>query len=670
MAGEVGRGLFGSLRRRVAYEIALHGADNRAMRRTRYSLVERGVRSVLAGNSFFWFIGIYVAVALEVVLIASALSLYAPRLLPESTAPDIGGFLKDATSYLITAQVGLVAVVSIAVGLVTLIAQRDDRSSTNTDIQLYYDGSLAYEVVASSIALLLVLCVELFWPLDHVAHFFGFDRSDLATKFSLTAIHVIWLSINIIAFAQFIATSLHFVEPKSREKLRERYTANTVVPYDLWNRMLPWLYLTAPNTLLPAAADNSGPLLAFGHSLSDTGDAEITTDFKRQSTLRDVRSRLLGEALRRWWQRVEENRPDPSQQQRGTRLGREVTLALTPSFGREFERTTTWCRRSGGLPLDRWERWLIRRSFKFRKASRTDRDLPTPANFLEELADKVISQIDRLATTGFKVALDEMIRYHRFLLEVYASRSEDGKPLSLAEVGGMWEQPHQEWARQYRRVFERAAERISEETLFSETMAHVPIRLLPDNAIEHSTAVVGSLLDLGLLQIVFLEAWVTRHTSVDVAPAAAAHPRLALAGSDRRAYEQVVMNTIGAWESTVRLADSLYGWREAGEESTPLWSALGTSWPFLERHLRNTAYFLASAVWNEDPIGADRYRDALLRWVETVRVDLEPDYLLRHQVLLTPELFVIEWGAVGERLAPFLRNMVGHSLAPRPALRS
>ena len=65
--------------------------------------------------------------------------------------------MNDAASYLITAQVGLVAVVSVAVGLVTLIAQRDDRSSSNTDIQLYYDGSLAYEVVASSVALLLVL---------------------------------------------------------------------------------------------------------------------------------------------------------------------------------------------------------------------------------------------------------------------------------------------------------------------------------------------------------------------------------------------------------------------------------------------------------------------------------------------------------------------------------
>ena len=52
---------------------------------------------------------------------------------------------------------------SVAVGLVTLIAQRDDRASTNTDIRLYYGGALAYEVVGSSV----------------VVHALGFERSDL-----------------------------------------------------------------------------------------------------------------------------------------------------------------------------------------------------------------------------------------------------------------------------------------------------------------------------------------------------------------------------------------------------------------------------------------------------------------------------------------------------------
>jgi pimeloyl-ACP methyl ester carboxylesterase len=71
MTAEPGRGWSGSLRRRVAHEIRLHRTENRAMRRTRYSLAERSVRAVLAGHSFGWFVGTYVALALAVVLALS-----------------------------------------------------------------------------------------------------------------------------------------------------------------------------------------------------------------------------------------------------------------------------------------------------------------------------------------------------------------------------------------------------------------------------------------------------------------------------------------------------------------------------------------------------------------------------------------------------------------------
>lgn len=640
------------------------------MRRTRYSPIERGVRAVLEGHSFGWFVGGYVAVTLAVLLAGALLNLYTPWLLPDAKGwSGIDGFLKDATSYLIAAQVGLLAVVSVAVGLVTLIAQRDDRASTNTDIRLYYDGALAYEVVASSVALLLILCVQIFWPFHPVVHALGFERSALFDRLSLSGLHLVWLVVNITAFAQFIAITLRFVEPKAREQLRERYTANSVVPDDLWRRILPWLYLTAPSLLLPEAATDSGPLLAFGHNLSDTGDPEITTFFRGRVMLKNVRSRLLGAALRHWWRRTDEARRRQPQQ-RASPFGREIALVLTPHFGREFEGSVVWCRRSGGAPLTRWERGLIRRSFVFGKTAGPGRDLPMPANFIEELADRVIGQIDRLAITGFKSALDELVRYHKFLLEVYASRSVEGAPQSLAEIGGLWEQPHQEWTRQYRRVFERAAARLAEETHFAETMAHLPYRLLPDDGREHSASMVESILDMGLWQVVFLEAWVTRRTSVEVAPDAAAQPRLVLAGSDRRAYEHVVLNSIGAWESTLQLAGGMYGWTDSTAEPARLWGAFGASWPYLARHLRNTAFCLASAVWNEDAIGAARHRDALLRWIDTVKVGLEADHILDHQLLLTPEFLGIEWNDVAARLTPFRRGLPGYAVTPWPLFGS
>jgi hypothetical protein len=161
-----------------------------------------------------------------------------------------------------------------------------------------------------------------------------------------------------------------------------------------------------------------------------------------------------------------------------------------------------------GVALSKWEKQLIRRSFKFRRPARTERDLPTPGDIIEELADKVIVQIDRLAMTGFNAALDELIGYHTFLLEVYASHTGDGQPLSLAQFGS-WEQPHEGWVRQYRRVFERAVERLVEDSDLFETLAYVPARLLPKKAAEHPAAVLAAILDMGLFEAIFLEAWLT-----------------------------------------------------------------------------------------------------------------------------------------------------------------
>ena len=125
--------------------------------------------------------------------------------------------------------------------------------------------------------------------------------------------------------------------------------------------------------------------------------------------------------------------------------------------------------------------------------------------------------------------MDELIRYHRFLLDVQDARADDGTPINLAEVGGIFEAPYQEWIRQYRRVFERACGKIGSEQYFIQALSHTIMRLLPADAVRASAAVVTSLLDLGIHEVIFLEAWMTRRTTVDVPSGEEAQPRLELA---------------------------------------------------------------------------------------------------------------------------------------------
>ena len=189
MSNTVGIGLFGSIRRRVTKELREHARQNLAMQRASYSTLQRLARSLIGGRTLSWFLGWYTVLAFLIVFAELAANRWLPVLLLGWTAKGTKDIIREIGGFFIAGQVGLLAIVSVAVGVVTLISQRDDKSSTNTDVRLYYSESFAYEVVASGSALLLILCAQLFWPLQHVLHAVDFGGADLTFKLALTAVH-------------------------------------------------------------------------------------------------------------------------------------------------------------------------------------------------------------------------------------------------------------------------------------------------------------------------------------------------------------------------------------------------------------------------------------------------------------------------------------------------
>jgi hypothetical protein len=291
-------------------------------------------------------------------------------------------------------------------------------------------------------------------------------------------------------------------------------------------------------------------------------------------------------------------------------------------------------------------------------------DLPTPEQIMEELADRVIAQIDRRAPVAFEGALDELVRYHRFLLGLHATETEEGRPFSYAEVSGAaWHAPHIDWIRQYRRLFDRAAERIPDEERFLDALAYVPYRLLDaEPGVRLSRTVVEGILDLQPILVHAIEAWVTRRSILE-GDANAAGERTGLSGSDARALAKVMPGMVGGWEANLNTASPIYGWQvEADTPAEEVWSRYVAAWPFLRQHLGNTAYCLAVAVWNGDRTGARLFREALVRWPGSALLDVERDGLERFPWLLLPELLDGGWAAAGSRSA-----RVDHPFLPQPA---
>jgi hypothetical protein len=152
-----------------------------------------------------------------------------------------------------------------------------------------------------------------------------------------------------------------------------------------------------------------------------------------------------------------------------------------------------------------------------------------------------------------------------------------------------------------------------------------------------------------------LEAWVTRRTTIETSRKTAAEPRLALAGSDAKAYANVLPELVGAWEGLLGRVPSMYGWSERNDHNNVnRWGAFRASWPFLRQHLSNTAYCLAVAVWNEDNTGTTMFREELVRWPQALEHLLDGQVELRRRRLLFPSMLNLDWKEVLVRAAPLI----------------
>jgi len=366
MLGAVKMKWLGSLRERVKQEISQHLATNPAIQDAQQPLSMRMLRGFYRHRGLLGFLVPYLLLVTLLVATEIIVSWQWPTLTLQSSSLDerMEQFLKDVTSYLLGAQVVMVGLLfPIAVGLVTLIAQREDASSTVSDIQVYYNQTLAYQIGASGIALSIVLATQLFWPAQFVVHWLGYGILPTFFEIVLTAVHLVWLLINFSALWHFLQTSLSFMRPAERALLRRRFAANVSIPNDLSERLTKTLYVQAEHSILgELSADithSTKPSLLFGTDLGEWGEIEVAAPAASKKILVDLWQRPLRWAVRSWLKRCRKQEVDASAGHSGP------TLTFLPNWRRPMSEEGIICRRNHGVPLNRFERFLIRKSFRF-----------------------------------------------------------------------------------------------------------------------------------------------------------------------------------------------------------------------------------------------------------------------------------------------------------------
>ena len=214
-----------------------------------YSFIERMMHRFFSTKSLLPFIYWYVLANLLVIIAGLTFMDIGFYWLVNFPSFENGQPFSGNVGTLIGVQSAVLGVISIALALVTIIAPKNNETSI---IEIYYHESRAFEIVTSSFALLAVLCVEIFLPVQSIAYWFG-----LNTKFPLLSfIPFFWLIFNLAGINHFIMTTLDFVNPSERRRIRKRFTRDLVQ-----SGKLPDLKLLGsepdPNRILEELADKA-----------------------------------------------------------------------------------------------------------------------------------------------------------------------------------------------------------------------------------------------------------------------------------------------------------------------------------------------------------------------------------------------------------------------------
>ena len=587
-------------------------------------------------RTLFALCGIYGVFFTLLVIAGALLRLEPPLALAEElkalAEPDTG---RNLLSYMLGAQATMVGLIfPLALGLVTLIVQRDEGASTNVDVQLYYHESRAYAVGTSGLTLALLILAELGRPEAFLLRILDSSQTTGSISLSLVLLLGVWLMANLLLTWQFLTTSLSFIRPAFRMASRQRYVAAAVIPPHLRALIADHHYVNIDRIYFQGAKGDSWPFVLPSASDLMSGERELVLHSAAPRVVRDIWLAPLRLAVASWKWRCARAGIDPAENKHQWMIG------LPHGIGHMLCGEAILCRRRGGVPLNIVERTLIRFSIRLGRPRPIVEKPVTPGVVLEELADRVIVQMDRLAVTGFREALSEMIDFHRFLLAAHSIRKPDGTVESLSAYG-YWASEHETWLREYGRLFERAAAHLEEEDSFLASLAHVAQRLLPKEGDILPPWVIAASFELPQYMVHRLGAWSLRKRGGGTT---ATGERALLDVPAARAYKDVLFRIAGAHEASLQSA-----WRHGGNtddlEDDAAWALIAQRWPLLASHLKSSAYLVVAAHHHGDDIAIERYIDLLLHWNAALHAtDTEADgHAQIHTDLILSDLFNNDW---------------------------
>jgi hypothetical protein len=348
----------GGLREEVAREVRQHLHTNSAIRSVPQPFGYRMLKKFCGQGGLLFFLLRYLVLYAVFLIGCWLIITLLPGWVPNS---DMGAIERSqaVTSYFLAAQAVMIGLLfPVAVGVITLITQREDASSTVSDLQVYYSESFAFGVGASGIALSIALAIHVFWPARYLLEYLGSNQAGEYFEVVLLIVHLLWLLLNFVALWHFLFVSLSFMRPAQRGLMRRRYAALVAVPADIETNLLAFRYLVTLSTEIAILTGrNDDAPASFVGTLSDRGLLEVSAPSEIGKVLRSVWKKPIMWAVTRWLSRCKSVGEDSSPLPK---------IEFHPQIDVPLAKGGAICVRNGGVPMTRMERLVIRHSFRFK----------------------------------------------------------------------------------------------------------------------------------------------------------------------------------------------------------------------------------------------------------------------------------------------------------------
>jgi hypothetical protein len=540
----------------------------------------------------------------------------------------------DHFSALLAAQASLVALVyPIVIAFVALLIGQ--RSSAVSLLHIYIHDSCALFAGLSSLLLVAVMCLQ-FIALNYI------NDSVLGVWLVVDAL---WFFGNIVLTLYFLGRSFEFLRSERRAEIVRTYAISVAWPVEARLHLGRHFFSCAiGENLLPGAVfdgTNKDPSLMLGMGAPEMGEAVLEKDFgERGKMLSDIRFRPLSIAVWLWERKAVKHvavapKAEPAWYDSAT--GPVMSFPVDP-FDR-FEGVCTICRVQNGPKPSATVRWLIARSFVFRRASR--REKLSISTILSDLQTDAVSALRQGDHEAFEATTRQLIKLYLSLLVASRVADSSGRMANMSELrdASFFERPiYEVWSRKLIELFSMASKRLPESHESVSFLAYLPARLISRCGDDVTLPMLKSFLEMGPILFRRIEDWWSSAAEGESqkahGPCSPGVLRAPLFG----VHNSVLQDFVESWEH-------VKGILPPKGKASPDWASCRNSMALLEAHIGHTAVMLLDCVRRGDSRAADWIVDVLLKWYGEIRHQFDDSRLfaMKRRHLLDAALFELEW---------------------------